>query len=299
MEILGRDSAPFSGRVWQQIDGIIAGIKASNCTARRFLDVDGPWGLGLTSISDEEDWLDPDDAGPDPANWNVPRAVRRRGGEVDELDRRGTFLVQSDARPIPLISSEFLVGIRGVEAFDDECQPLELYRVTRSARDVALEEERLLYYGAVGNDGLLQTPAAQRTPLPGNTPVDLLTAIQNALQALAGRGFAGPFALALAPILYTRLIDFAGPAGNVVLFDTVARLFSRGIHMAPVILPPGANNAAGVIVTCVPAYVRLVIAQDWVAAYRGMRSVFHRFLILNSLRLVISEPAALQTLHLP
>jgi uncharacterized linocin/CFP29 family protein len=152
MDVLGRDSAPFSGRVWQQIDATIASVKNSNCTARRFLEVDGPYGLGLTSLSGDDVFLPPQAFGTPPQDWGVRRAVLDRqtlpDADPDErITGRGTFLMQANARPVPVITSEFLLSIRSVEAFDDECQPLDLLRAARAARDVALEEERLIYYG--------------------------------------------------------------------------------------------------------------------------------------------------------
>src|SRR5207302_5046171 len=54
----GRDEAGFSNRVWEEIDRATAAVKAANCTARRFLEVDGPYGMGLTSVGgDEVRWV--------------------------------------------------------------------------------------------------------------------------------------------------------------------------------------------------------------------------------------------------
>lgn len=152
MDVQGRDSAPFSGRVWQQIDATIAEVRNSNCTARRFLEVDGPYGLGLTSLSSDDIFLPPHPLGSPPQDWGVRRAVLDpqvlADADPDErITGRGTFLMQGNTRPVPVITSEFLLSIRNVEAFDDECQPLDLLRATRAARDLALEEERLIYYG--------------------------------------------------------------------------------------------------------------------------------------------------------
>ena len=49
MNYLNRDHAPFGEDIWQLI--VEAAVKAARdrLTARRFLDVDGPYGTGLTT----------------------------------------------------------------------------------------------------------------------------------------------------------------------------------------------------------------------------------------------------------
>jgi uncharacterized linocin/CFP29 family protein len=301
VNVLSRDHAPFSGRVWPEIDGAVAGIREANCTARRFLCVDGPYGLGLTSLDGDDRWLDPVDVGPTDEDWDVPRAVRLVDpkADPDQLSRRGTYLVQAQARPVALLTSEFILGVRNVEAFDDDCQPLDVNRATRAARDIALEEERLLYYGADGHTGLLNPYADQDTPIADPAdPAVVLAQLQQAIQALARRGFAGPFALAVAPELYTTLFSYAGDR-SCQLIDALSRLFGSGIHMVPVIRTSAEETRLGVIVTATRAYVRLVVGQDWVTAYRGLSGVYHRFNLLDSLRLEISEPRSLQLLVRP
>src|SRR5438874_8211672 len=103
----GRDEAPFTGRVWQQIDSTIAAVRAANCTARRFLEVDGPYGLGLTSVAGDEGWLRPHEHGAHPGAWQVSRPHARENCDVPERVFGGTYLVQGHARPVPLIASEF------------------------------------------------------------------------------------------------------------------------------------------------------------------------------------------------
>jgi uncharacterized linocin/CFP29 family protein len=350
MDVLGRDTAPFSGRVWQQIDAAVGAVKAANLTARRFLEVDGPYGLGLTTVSGDDNWLEPAAAGPASQDWGVARARQNPplaafpdaqfAGPAIGTGQRGTSIVHSAARPVAMVTSEFLLGVRNVEAFDDECQPLDLLHATRAARDVALEEERLLYYGNLGQGypGLLrpaQQIGNQSSPLeliqqpglvPGGAAAQIgamglaafalqatqaataqLVVFQNdlrlAIQELAARGFVGPYALAVNRVVYTALYNLI-PGGDSPLADLLRELFVMGVHLVPVIQPDPAANAAhvrrglGVIVTCSRPYVRLVIGQDWTTAYRGTDGVYHRFLIVSSLRLEITEPRAIQVLLL-
>src|SRR5262245_54455666 len=146
MHGLGREGAPFSGRVWQEVDQVVNSVRAANCTARRFLEVEGPYGMGLISVAGAGQYVPPVERGSPFQQWNVTQPEPPPGGDLAEIGA-GTYMARGPARPVPLIASEFRLGIRAVEAYEAQCQPLDLCAATSAARDVALEEERLLYYG--------------------------------------------------------------------------------------------------------------------------------------------------------
>jgi uncharacterized linocin/CFP29 family protein len=266
-------------------------------------------------VAGDEGWLVPSDEGPDYRHWNVKRPGARGYGENPAfVHEKGTYLVRGDSRPVPLIVSQFDLGIRAVEAFEAQCQPLDVCNATQAARDVALEEERLIYYGYPGDaEALLQIVAGNTTrvppllapPYPPGVPVpDPIPALLEAIRQLAARGYAGPFALAAAPDLYTQLYSptatALGPLGapsTALYVDLVRNLFRGGIFLAPVIVPatdPAARR--GVIVTVGRAYSRLVVGQDWITGYRGRDGVMYRFLIMNSLQLRVCDHFSIQVL---
>src|SRR2546426_3000857 len=121
MNGIARDEAPFSGRVWQEIDRTVHVVRSANCTARRFLDIDGPYGLGLTSVVGEEGWLPPTGYGAAPLAWGVTRAADRYLDDDPGGVCGGTYLVRSPSRPVPLIASGFYLDIRAVEAYEAGC----------------------------------------------------------------------------------------------------------------------------------------------------------------------------------
>jgi uncharacterized linocin/CFP29 family protein len=314
MSGLGRDEAPISGRVWSAIDQTVSGIRTANGTARRFLPIDGPYGLGLTSVAGRERWMVPGTQGApsDPKRWNVARPDPRPAGAEPGYVHGGTYLVSSEARPVPLIASEFYLGIRAVDAFEAGYQPLDLCAATSAARDVALEEERLLYYGSgPGDDALLMiNESAENTTMVqiGSLFKDL----QRAVYRLAWRGYAGPFALAVEPRIYTALYtpiqsnQQAGDAAQqtgittpVLMVDLLRNLFRGGFFMVPAIDPAHDTPSyrVGAIVTVGSAYSRLVVGQDWVTTYRGRDGVLYRFLIMNSLQLRVCDPRSIQVLQ--
>jgi uncharacterized linocin/CFP29 family protein len=301
----GRDEAPFSGRVWQEIDQTIAAVRDANCTARRFLEIDGPYGLSLTSVAGDDGWLAPAVGVPDvggalPGRWNVLRPdTRELYANAAYVRQKGTYLVSGITRAVPLIASDFDLGMRAVEAFEAGCQPLDVCHAARAARDVALEEERLIYYG----NPTEPTPVSLLSIATGNTtqiadpltdpPGDPTAGIRKAIGELALRGYAGPFALAADPSLYMALYS-PSRRQEALRVEQIRRLFRGGIHLAPVINP--ADGRHGAIVTVSRAYSRLVVGQDWVTAYRGRDGVLFRFLIMSSLQFRVCDPASIQVL---
>jgi uncharacterized linocin/CFP29 family protein len=324
MHGLGREGAPFSGRVWQEIDQVVGSVRAANCTARRFLEVDGPYGLGLISVAGQEQYLAPVDRGARHQQWNVTQPEPPRGGDLAEI-RAGTYLARGPARPVPLIASEFRLGVRALEAFEAQCQPLDLCAATDAARDVALEEERLLYYGVRADDeALLKVIQLGRSTWNATivNPANIMASLHEAIRSLAHRGYAGPFALVVDPSIYSSLyspVPFtleSGPAPRrapragaaaagvpefypVLLVDLLRSLFRGGIYMVPVIDPrrDPEQFRAGAVITLGRAYLRLVVGLDWATAYRGCQGVLYRFLIESSLQLRVCDPRSIQVLR--
>src|SRR5205823_14034363 len=124
-------------------------------------------------------------------------------------------------------------------------------------------------------------------------PGDPTPGIREAIAALAGRGYAGPFALAAEPGLYMALYA-PNDEEETLRVEQIRRLFRGGIHLAPVINP--ADGRYGAIVTVSRAYSRLVVGQDWVTTYRGRDGVLYRFLIMSSLQLRICDHRSIQVL---
>jgi uncharacterized linocin/CFP29 family protein len=297
----GRDEAPFTARVWQEIDQTIAAVRAANCTARRFLETDGPYGLGLTSVAGDEGWLASDDHGADYRRWNLTRPPEREPDAEPSGVGTGTYLVRGSSRPVPLIASEFELGMRAIEAYDTGCQPLDLCRATRAARDLALEEERLVYYGSGDDSDALLRVVPVRIPTSSAVaenatrvgPNNPIGSLHDAIEELTYRGYAGPFALTVEPRLYRQLYT-PNADEDTLRVDLLRRLFRCGIHLAPVINP--ADGRRGAIVTVGRAYSRLVVGQDWVTTYRGRDGVLHRFLLITSLQLRVCDPLSIQVL---
>lgn len=74
MDTLNRGPAPFPAEIWKAIDEAAANAARDRLTGRRFLDLEGPFGVGLTAIEvGNDDYCR--QPGPDEAGAVMGRAI--------------------------------------------------------------------------------------------------------------------------------------------------------------------------------------------------------------------------------
>src|SRR5437773_12323893 len=102
MDSLNRGLAPFPAEVWKMIDDAAVGAARDRLTGRRFLDLQGPFGVGLTAIeAGNDDYCgqpSPDDAG----------------------------AVMGRAISVPMLRRAFRLSVRRIAAYLENGQPLDL-----------------------------------------------------------------------------------------------------------------------------------------------------------------------------
>jgi uncharacterized linocin/CFP29 family protein len=264
MEYLNRRMAPFGEDIWKRIDEAAVNAARDILTGRRFLEVDGPYGVGLTSVEVGHDDFcrqpTPEEAG----------------------------AVMGRAISVPMLGKELRLSIRRMAAYQDMGQPLNLTPVEDAAEAVARREEEFVYYGQ--SDFRLQglLTAEGRAHHEGGDWGNIDQALEDvlaAVNALDARGFRGPYALALSPSLYNGL--FRRYAGTDMLqLEHLRRLCQRGVHKAP-------------IEGCVlidPRVGKLIVGQDLMAGYIGQNGVHYQLYLSESVVLRLDEPRAICTI---
>lgn len=120
MHYLNRESTGISPEIWQEIDAAAVDAAKDVLTGRRFLDLQGPHGIGLTAIE-----LGADDfcrePGPDEAGAIMSRAIS-----------------------VPMLRKSCQLSIRRLEAHRHMGQPLDLSAVEDAAEAVARREEEFI-----------------------------------------------------------------------------------------------------------------------------------------------------------
>jgi uncharacterized linocin/CFP29 family protein len=267
MDTLNRGQAPFPASIWQAIDAAAASAARDRLTGRRFLDLEGPFGVGLTTIEvGNDDYCR--QPGPDEAGQVMGRAIS-----------------------LPMIRKSFRLSIRRVAAHVDNGQPLDLSLAQQAAEAVADREEELIYRGqpAFGLAGLLTMEGRQQVPGGDWTAPD--RALQDVLAAatrLDESGYRGPYALALAPALYNNLFRLY-PGSDVMGLEHLRRLCTAGIYKAAIEGGLLVDTRVGV----------LILGQDVNAGYSSQDGVHYHLYISESIVLRIDEPKAICVINPP
>ena len=264
MDYLHRGQSCFSEAVWHAIDEAAVAAARDRLTARRFLDLQGPFGLGLTAIE-----VGRDD--------HVPASAADKGEAV-----------MGRAVSLPMLRCGFRLSIRRIAAHLENGQPLDLTAAEDAAEAVADREEELVYRGQpdLHAPGLLSVEG--RLHVDGGDWSAVEQALNDVLAAvtrLDDEGNRGPYALALAPALYNGLFRLY-PGTDVLQLEHLRRLCTRGIYKAPI--------EGGVIVDA--SVGKLILGQDLRAGYAGQDGVHYQLYLTESIALRIDEPGAICTI---
>ena len=214
MDSLNRGQAPFPAEVWKAIDEAAINAARDRLTGRRFLDLEGPFGVGLTTIE-----VGNDDYCRQPAPEEAGAVMGR-------------------AIPLPMLRKSFRLSIRRVAAHVQNGQPLDLSPAQQAAEAVADREEELIYRG--------------------------------------------PYALALAPVLYNDLFRLY-PGSDVLALEHLRRLCTAGIYKAAIEGGVLVDTRVGV----------LILGQDVNAGYSSQDGVHYHLYVSESIVLRIDEPKAI------
>jgi uncharacterized linocin/CFP29 family protein len=231
---------------------------------RRIIDVEGPYGTGLTTVE-------------------VGNDDRCREPGPEEASA-----VVSHALSVPMIYRRFAISKRRITAFQETGQPLNLKVAEDAAQAVAAREEDFIYHGQPDFrlGGLLTVEGRQSVKAGNWDNVDeVLGDIITAVNVLDGRGYRGPYGLALAPELYNSL--FRRYAGSDLLqIEHLKRLCTRGIVKAAI-------EGCVLVARDVGS---LVIGQDLQVSHLTSDAAHEQFAVSESLVLKIEAPDAICTI---
>jgi uncharacterized linocin/CFP29 family protein len=261
MSYLNRNEAPLPNAVWRALEAAAIDAARDRLTGRRFLDLEGPFGVGLTAIELGED--------------DYCRAPKE--GEAGAVMGR--------AVAVPMLRRSFRLSIRRVAAHVENGQPLDLKPAEDAAEAVADREEEFIYYGQADRQlpGLLTQAGRQQVEGGDWSAVDrALADVLAAVTLLDEKGYRGPYALALAPPLYNGLFRLY-PGTDVLQLEHLRRLCTRGIYKAPI--------EGGLLVD--PNVGTLILGQDLRAGYTSHDGVYYQLFLSESIVLRIDEPAAI------
>lgn len=257
---LSRGDFPGSEEIWSRLDEIVVASAKSQLSARRLLDIDGPYGLALKSVPL------PDRAAKD-SDHNI-----KAGGTLS----------------VPLIETAFSLGARDLAAFESSGFSLDTEAVAKSAMNMASAEDALIFEGSkeLGIEGLLNAKGVQSVKLgswdeAGAAANDII----KALNTLDTAGFHGPYLLALSPNLHNLLYRLY-PQGYQVEMQHVESIVGSSIIKAP-----GIKNG-GVLLASGKQFASIIIGQDMTTGFIGPEDGRFVFSISESLVPYIRVPSS-------
>jgi uncharacterized linocin/CFP29 family protein len=213
MDILRREIAPLSGEVLKQIDEAVAGMARRTMAARTVATFEGPRGWNQVAV----------------ALGTVTPHKTREGQAVVSLP---------DVVLLAEIRAAFTVTWGTIEAVERGAPALDATGAEIAAREVALAEDRLAFYGEPGGKGFLTHGDSPRQPCGDwSVPSQVVTDLLKAVERLDTSGIPGPYEAILAPAryyAYLRAADDGYPASRH-LRDVLV-----GVHRSAVVKDAGA-----------------------------------------------------------
>jgi uncharacterized linocin/CFP29 family protein len=212
MEWLRRNAPSLSDKVWNAIDQTAASMFKQTVVARRIADFDGPKG------------------------WN--HVATQLGTYKSIGGRHASNKVRLSVPEVMLLTelrAEFALAWSAIDIFERVGPPLESEPIEEAAREVALAEDRLVFFGNNANPGLLTSHESPRIALsdwsvPGRVVTDLLTAVEK-LDEIAIKG---PYEAVLSPAHYYSYLRQTGEGGSYPAAKQLGIVLEK-VYSSPVI----------------------------------------------------------------
>lgn len=277
-DFLGHAENPLREEEWARLNETVIQVARRSLVGRRILDIYGPLGAGVQTVSyDEYTGVSP--------------------GAVDIVGEQDTAAVFTDARgfkTIPILYKDFLLHWRDIEAARSHNMPLDVSAAAGAAALCAQQEDELIFYGdqKLGNEGLMNATGRSNVPLGDwSKPGSGYHAMVEATRTLNQSGHFGPYALVLSPRLYANLHRIYEATG-VLEVQTIRELAADGVYQSNRL-----RGDSGVVVSVGRENMDLAVAMDMTTAYLGASKMNHPFRVLESLILRIKHPDAICTLE--
>jgi uncharacterized linocin/CFP29 family protein len=212
MEWLRRNAAPLSAKVWNEIDNIAGSMFKQTVVARRIVDFDGPrgWGHVATQLGTFK-----------------PAQIQQQSGKV-------RFWIP-DVMLLTELRADFSIPWADIDIFERVGPTLESKSIEEAAREMALAEDALIFYGSSTNPGILTSRETPRVALsdwsqPGRLVADLLAAVEK----LDTMGIKGPYEAVLSPHHYYSYLRQTGEGGVYPAAKQLGIVITK-VHNSPTV----------------------------------------------------------------
>jgi uncharacterized linocin/CFP29 family protein len=194
-------------------------------------------------------------------------------------------------RPLTLVSKDFSLHWRDIEAARQLGLPLDMGAAAAASTLCAAREDELILHGdkALGLDGL-STVAGRRMVtrrdwgVSGHAFLDIVEAIDH----MAAAGYYPPYALICSPNLYACMLRVSGSSG-VLELTQIREMCSGGVFQS-------VQSKSALLVAVGAQNFDLVIGQDVTVAYVRSDNMDYVFRVLHTMALRVKQPGAICSL---
>lgn len=265
-DILRRDEAPITAGAWNAIDAEARRVLKGHLSARRFVDMEGPFGWDKSAI-------------------NL--------GTVDVVQGDGVRGLSWGIRAsLPLVEarSDFALSRKELDSIVRGALAPDLAPVEKATRDLAIFEEAAIYKGLedAGITGMMDASANKPVPL-GNSVESFDDAVSSAVETLQLSGINGPYTLVLGTGPY-QFLQRSIIQGGLTLVKSVERKIQGAIAWSPAL-------SGGVLFSQRGGDFLLTVGQDISVGYQDYDAEEVRFYLIESFTFQTLEPRAIVTLQ--
>ncbi|AIE58874.1 family 1 encapsulin nanocompartment shell protein [Bacillus methanolicus] len=269
--------SPLTDQDFSQLDQTVIDTARRQLIGRRFIELYGPLGRGIQSIFNDV-FIE---------NYEAKMDFQGSFDTDIETSKRVNYT-------IPLLYKDFVLYWRDLEQAKVLDIPIDFSAAANAARDVAILEDQMIFYGSKEFDipGLMNVKG-RSTHLIGNW-YESGNAFQDVVEArnkLLEMKHNGPFALVLSPELYS-LLHRVHKDTNVLEIEHVRELVTDGVFQTPVL-----KGKTGVLVNTGRNNLDLAVSEDFDTAYLGEEGMNHPFRVYETVVLRIKRPSAICTLE--
>src|SRR2546426_2405554 len=212
MEWLRRSAAPLSEKVWKEIDDIAGAMFKQTVVGRRIAEFDGP--RGWNHVATQLGTFKPAQA---------PRSSKKVRFSIPDV------LLLTELR------ADFQLAWADIDIFERVGPTLESRSIEEAARETALAEDRLIFFGSAQSPGLLKSNDTPRVALsdwsvPGRVVTDFLAAVQQ----LASLGVKGPYEAVMSTEHYYAYLRQTGEGGVYPAAKQLGIVIAK-VYSSPVI----------------------------------------------------------------
>jgi uncharacterized linocin/CFP29 family protein len=203
-----RGLAPVSDSAWSAIDDEAKSRLTAQLAARKLVDFVGPSGWEHSAVS-------------------VGRTVDIDGPSASVSAQRRVVM------PLVELRAEFSLDRRELEAVDRGAADPDLSGLEDAARDFALAENEAVFQGlaSAGITGLVAASSHDAVSLEGKADT-YPASVARAVDALRKVGIGGPYGIAIAPDIYTRIVETT-EHGGYPLFNHLQEILGGPVVWAP------------------------------------------------------------------